>query len=139
MLQTFFNTVCLKCESQCSSYRWMACGVYPMTTETGKKTEINTKAPKGIFCCSLTPYQFTLRAWIHRGFKVPIEHDRAMVILPGKTYVNSEQWAVKCNRVYCMHFPLTAAELQQPDTGIQTVSFVCYLWSSLLSLHARYF
>ncbi|KAG7241554.1 hypothetical protein INR49_025474 [Caranx melampygus] len=45
----------------------MACGVHPMTTEKRKKTEINTKEPKALSCCSLTPYHFTPKASIHKG------------------------------------------------------------------------
>lgn len=50
----------------------MACGVRPVTTETGKKMEINTNVPEAVLRCSLTPDHFTPKAHIHKGFTVPI-------------------------------------------------------------------
>lgn len=66
----------------------MPCGVNAVTTETGKKMEINTEVPKAILCCLLTPYHFTLKACFHKDFKVPMKHNRVHGIVTAKTLHN---------------------------------------------------
>lgn len=73
------------------SYRFLACGLYAGTTETGTKVEINTKALLAILCCSLTPYHFTLKACFHKDFKVPMKHSRVHGIVAAETLLNLQK------------------------------------------------